>query len=286
MNSFAFTLVLVAAFVHAAWNLLTKRAVGGIAFAFLINALSTLIYTPFTIGVLLLKHPNINFIALLMIVGSALLHIAYFLVLQRGYSWGDFSMVYPLARGTGPLLSTIAAIVILGERPTPIALLGILFIGVGVFILIGDPRKFWHNNARTAVIYGVLTGMLIAAYTLWDKYAVSQFQVSAILLNYGCDLFETLLLIPFALYQRDQVRLEWNTHKFEALGVALLSPLAYILVLTAMVFTPVSHVAPIRELSILVGATLGARFFSEREVMRRLFASVVMVLGVILLAFN
>jgi len=286
MTSFAFTLVLVAAFVHAAWNLLTKRAGGGIAFAFLINALATLIYTPFTIGVLLLKHPHTDVIALLSIFGSALLHIAYFLVLQRGYSWGDLSLVYPLARGTGPLLSTSAAIGFLGERPTPTALLGILFIGVGVFILIGDPRKFLYSNARTAVIYGMLTGTLIAAYTLWDKYAVSQFQVSPILLNYGCDLFETLLLMPFALYQWDQVRLEWNKHKFEALGVALLSPLAYILVLITMVFTPVSHVAPIRELSILIGPVLGARFFSEGKVIRRLFASVVMVLGVILLAFN
>ena len=99
-------------------------------------------------------------------------------------------------------------------------------------------------------------------------------------------IFETLLLIPFALNQWHQVSQEWNSHRFEVLGTALLSPLAYILVLIAMVFTPVSHVAPIRELSILVGTVLGARFLSEREAKRRLFASGVMVLGVVLLALN
>ncbi|MEH2179053.1 hypothetical protein, partial [Nostoc sp.] len=70
------------------------------------------------------------------------------------------------------------------------------------------------------------------------------------------------------------------------LGIAALSPLAYILVLIAMVFTPISHVAPIRELSILVGAVLGARLLSEGDVTRRLLASFVMVLGIIMLALN
>ncbi len=110
--------------------------------------------------------------------------------------------------------------------------------------------------------------------------------MSPILLNYGCNLFETLLLLPFALRQWNQVCQEWDTHRFEVLGTALLSPLAYILVLVAMVFTPVSHVAPIRELSILVGATLGAKLLCEGEVRRRLFASGVMVLGVVMLALN
>ena len=265
MTSLAFALVLVAAIVHAVWNLLAKRAGGGIAFVFLINALATLIYTPLTFGVLLFKPPQINLVTLIFIVGSGLIHIVYFLVLQRGYQVGDLSLVYPLARGTGPMLSASAAIGLLGERPTLTALLGILLIGIGVFILTGAPRKLWRSHSRTAVGYGVLTGTLIAAYTLWDKYAVSQFWVSPILLNYGCNLFETLLLIPFALNQWHQVSQEWNSHRLEVLGTALLSPLAYLLVLIAMVFTPVSHVAPIRELSILVGTVLGARFlFSWR----------------------
>ncbi len=196
MTSFAFALVLVAAIVHAAWNLLAKRAGGGIAFAFLINALATLIYTPLTVGVLLLKRPNIDIVALIFIVGSGLIHIAYFLLLQQGYKAGDLSLVYPLARGTGPMLSTSTAIGLLGKRPTPTALLGIFLIGAGVFILTGDPRKLWRSSSRTAVSYGLLTGTLIAAYTIWDKYAVSQFWVSPFLLNYGCNLFETLLLLP------------------------------------------------------------------------------------------
>jgi len=154
----AFALVLVAAIVHAAWNFLAKRAGGGIAFAFLINALATLLYTPLTVGVLKKQHSPIDIVALIFTVGSSLIHVAYFLVLQRGYSSGDLSLVYPLARGTGPMLSTSAAIGLLGERPTPTAELGIWLIGGGVFILTGDPRKLWRSNSRTAVGYGVLTG--------------------------------------------------------------------------------------------------------------------------------
>lgn len=286
MTGFAFALVFIAAFVHAAWNLLAKRAGGGASFVFLINAIATLIYLPLIVAVFSLQHLRIDAITLVFVVGSAVIHLVYFLVLQRGYSAGDLSLVYPLARGTGPMLSTIAAILLLGERPSFIALVGVLLIGVGVFILTGDPRKFWRSEARSAVSYGLLTGTLIAAYTLWDKYAVSQLLISPVLINYGCNLLETMLLLPFACRHWSQVHREWQTHRLEVLGTALLSPLAYILVLIAMVFTPVSHVAPIRELSILVGAVLGTRLLSEKDAPRRVFAAGVMLLGVVTLAFN
>ena len=284
MTSLAFSLVLAAAFIHASWNLLAKRSSGGVAFVFLANVFAVLIYAPIVIPVLMVQRTHLDSTAFMFIVGSAVIHIFYFLVLQRGYQVGDLSLVYPLARGTGPMLSTLVAIALLGERPTPLAITGIICIIGGVFVLTGNPYELWHSNSRTAVFYGVLTGALIATYTIWDKVAVSQFSVSPILLNFGCNVFESILLLPVALHGWQAVRTEWQHQRFEVLGVAALSPLAYVLVLIAMISTPISHVAPMRELSILIGTILGHRLLAEGEAVRRLAASGVIVVGIGLLA--
>src|SRR5690349_16047947 len=99
-----------------------------------------------------------------MVVSGAL-HALYFLLLQRGYATGDLSLVYPLARGTGPLLSTTAAIVFLGERPSPLALAGAAVIILAVFSLMGRPG----HASGSGMGFALLTGAAIAAYTLWDK---------------------------------------------------------------------------------------------------------------------
>ena len=285
MNGFAFALIFVAAFIHASWNLLAKRSSEGGSFVFLTNALSVLLYMPLCFVVLVVQRPSVNAVTLIFIVGSAITHLVYFLVLQRGYRVGDLSLVYPLARGTGPMISTTAAIAFLGEHPTPLAITGIVLIISGVFVLTGNPRQLWKGS-RIAVSYGVLTGVMIASYTIWDKCAVSQFAISPILLNYGSNVFEALLLVPFALRHWQPVEIEWRRHRREILGVAVLSPLAYLLVLMAMVFTPVSHVAPLRELSILVGTVMGNRLLAEGEASRRLLASAIIVLGIVTLAVN
>lgn len=284
MTSLAFGLVFIAAFVHASWNLFAKRSSGGVAFVFLVNIFATLIYAPLVIPVLMVQQTQFNSTALSFIIGSAVIHIFYLLMLQRGYQVGDLSLVYPLARGTAPMLSTVVAIALLGERPSPLAITGLICIIGGVFILTGDPRQLWRSNSRTAVFYGALTGALIAGYTIWDKYAVSQFSVSPILLNFGCNGFESIFLAPFALRYWQVAQSEWQRHRLEVLSVATLGPLAYLLVLIAMVSTPVSHVAPIRELSILIGALLGHRLLEEGEVVKRLLASGSILVGIGLLA--
>jgi drug/metabolite transporter (DMT)-like permease len=95
-----------------------------------------------------------------------------------------------------------------------------------------------------------------------------------------------LMLTPHALRRMETVRGVWRDHWREALGVAILAPASYILILTAMVFTPLSYVAPAREISILLGAILGARLLNERHTRRRLFAAGLMVVGVIALALG
>ena len=137
-----------------------------------------------------------------------------------------------------------------------------------------------------AITFGLLTGLTIAGYTLWDKYAVSVLLIPPLLLDYGSNLGRMLLLVPFIRHRWSEVWAEWQTHRLEAMGVACLSPLAYILVLTALVFTPVSYVAPARELSTLIATLLGARLLNEGDLPRRLIAASLIVLGIVTLALS
>lgn len=290
MSALALTLIIAAAFAHASWNLLAKRVGGGATFVWLFSAVSVVLYAPIAAAVVAYSGLEFGLTGLLFICGSGCLHTTYFVLLQRGYRSGDLSLVYPLARGTGPMLSTLAAIAFLGERPSPLSLLGALIVVLSVFALAGTGsltgmvRASGGFDSRTAVGYGLLTGSVIAVYTLWDKHAVSTLLVPPLILDWGTGLTRTLVLTPGASRHRAEIARLWREYRRETLGVAALSPLAYILVLTALRFSPVSAIAPAREISILVGTALGARLLAEGQARRRLAAAATMVIGVIALA--
>jgi drug/metabolite transporter (DMT)-like permease len=286
VTAWALTLILTAAFIHATWNLLNKKASGHATFTWVVASSSALLYAPVAAAAVFYWNASVSLTTIALMAGSAVLHTAYFVLLNEGYRVGDLSLVYPLARGTGPLLSSIAAILILGERPSLLAVCGGVLIVLGVIVLTADPAGLRAGAARKAIVYALATGSFIAAYTLWDKQAVARFAVAPIILDWGANLGRTLLLTPFALRHWKEVQNEWRTHRFEALGVALLVPLSYILVLMAMQFTPVSYVAPAREISILIGTAMGTRFLAEGRGAWRLAAAGAMVLGVVALALG
>src|SRR5918997_1853412 len=199
MTLFALVLVMVAATFHATWNLLAKRVGdGGAVFVWLFGALSMLIYAPLAAVLVLVERPRRGAAALVFMFGSGVLHLGYFVLLQRGYAVGDLSLVYPLARGTGPLLATAAAIVLLGERPGALAVAGIVLVTVGVILLTTEPGGVRKHGWGRGVVYGLLTGAFIAAYTIWDKHAVSALLVPPILQSWATTLVTTGLLTPLA----------------------------------------------------------------------------------------
>ena len=285
MTAFALGLVLAAAFIHASWNFLAKRAGGGASFVWLFAALSAIFYAPLAVIIYFWQKPYIGPMQIVFMAGSSLIHLAYFLILQRGYRVGDLSLVYPLARGTGPTLSTFTAILVLGERPTPFAIFGALLVAGGVFLLSSGPGSS-EGSRKWGVGYGLLTGTIIAMYTLWDKYAVSTLLIPPLLQDFCTTLGRVLLLGPVAFRKRAEVRKEWRIHRKEAIGVALLCPLSYIMVLTALITTPVSYIAPAREVSILIGALMGSRLLAEGDAKRRLPAAAAIVIGVMALALG
>ena len=286
MTAFALALVLVSAVAHATWNLFAKRAGGGVPFLWLALALAVPLYAPVAIAVLVVTGAQLGLTVVLWTFVNAALNVAYFVFLQRGYRAGDLSIVYPLARGTGPVLATVGAILIFGERPTGLAIAGAVSIALGVVVLTGDPRKLRQRGVGAAVGYALLTGVTIAAYTLWDKRGVSGLLIPPIVYEWGSNIWRVLILAPFALPRWPEIRAEWSANRTAAVVVAILSPLAYMLVLTALAISPVSYVAPAREIGILFGVVLGARSLAEADPARRSLAAVLMVGGVIALALG
>lgn len=282
MTLLALALVLAAAVLHASWNLLAKRAHGGATFVGLFASLTVVAYAPVVAVYVALAHPLLRPVHVLFAGVSAVIHIAYFVTLQRGYRAGDLSLVYPLARGSGPALAALLAVVLLGERPGPFGALGTGLIVVSVFVLSGGRLAGGPDGRPLA--YGLATGVFIGIYTVWDGYAVAHLGASPLLFSYLSEVGRAALLAPLMIVRRAELARAWRDARGAAWGIAVLSPLAYILVLSAMTFTPISLVAPAREISILVGTLMGARLLAEGQSRRRLLGAAGMVLGVTFLA--
>jgi drug/metabolite transporter (DMT)-like permease len=277
-------LIAAAAVAHASWNLAVKRAgTSGAPFLWLCFVVGVMVFAPFGIASLLSTGVGV-WPWLGLALGSGALQVAYFLLLQRAYRLGDVSVVYPLARGTGPLLSVVLAVLVLGERPTVLGLLGAAVVVAGVVTIgLAGGRGAVVAN-RLGVVYGLAVGVLIAAYTLWDASAVTIGGMPPVGLYWGSVVVQLVLLAPAALRQRAHLVPALRRHWIAILLVGVLSPLAYILVLTALQLAPVSVVAPAREVSVVLVGLAGWLFFREPHPVQRLIGAAIVLTGVGLLA--
>jgi drug/metabolite transporter (DMT)-like permease len=207
------------------------------------------------------------------------MHIGYQLVLQRGYAAGDLNLVYPLARGTGPLLTFVVAVTVLGERPGILGAVGVLLVVAGVLLISIAPR---HARGSTwpGVLWGSATGVTIAAYTVWDSHAVTDLDVPPVAYFALGLVCQVPALTVMARRRIPDVRRAWPALARPALAVAALSPLAYILVLRAMQQAPVALVAAARESSIVVGAAFGWLVLKEARPVYRLLGAAVVAAGI------
>ena len=184
MTPLGLTLVLAAALCHATWNFFVKRINGGPELVWLFSALSTVLYLPLAIAIVVLQDVTFDLEQSLFIAGSVALHLAYVLLLQAGYRNGDLSLVYPMARATGPLLSTTFAVFFLGETVTAQMGLGAGVIICGVLFLTGGLRPR-AANISVSLSFGLGVGLLIGGYTVWDAHAVATLLVPPLLLDYA-----------------------------------------------------------------------------------------------------
>lgn len=289
MTPTALALVLTAAVAHALWNFAAKRVTADRVVLVLLYVVgSAVLWVPLAVVVAVVTDQRPQWSWLLVAAVSALLHVVYNLVLVHGYAVGDMNLVYPLARGVGPLVVLVVAVGLLGESPGPAALAGGALVVVGVLVMTLG-RRDGDGRRATGAFWGVATGLTIAAYTLWDHHAVADVAVPP--LTYFC-LGLLLQAVPLGVstatsrVRRAQLVPVLRAYWREVLAVAVLSPLAYVLVLQALTTAPVSLVAPLRESSIVVGAVLGWWLLGEPRAARRLAGAAVVLGGIALLSLT
>lgn len=268
--------VLGAAVLHAVWNALAhgvQDRLGGFALIGLSSGACGLV------AVVLTGLPPAH--AWPYILASVALHLAYQAGLLASYQLGQFSQVYPLARGTSPWVVAVVAIVVLHQRPRPLELAGVLLISAGLvgLVLIGGRPTRAQSPALLAA-FG--TGLLIAAYTVVDGVAVHKIPLASYM---GWVFMLQGLIVPLAvLLVRGRSFLTQPPGALWAgLGGGVVSLFAYGLVLWAQTRGTLAAIAALRETSIIFGAIIGALFFGERFGRNRAVAAAVVVTGIVLI---
>ena len=283
MTFAALCLVLLAALTHASWNISAKYAAESRHFVWLFSAGSVLVYGPVVLAVLLVEQPVFESRHWMALAATSVLHLLYSLSLQTGYRHSDLSVVYPIARGTGPLLSFIGAALLLGEAPTAQSIAGLVLIVGGILLVAGIVGHHRRAPAHRRVLRSA------------DGRADRRVHAQRWLGGEGA----ADLAVPHRLHRqsvshggaraarladRARVGLEARLYRKPIIIVSVLGPLGYILVLFAMRMAPISHVAPARELSTLVGAWFGSRLLREDSGPWRIAGAALIVAGVIALA--
>lgn len=287
MSYVALSMIVLAALIHASWNLLAKRAAhAGPTFVFAYTCISAVAYLPWMIWLLFNDAVIWNLPVLVCIGLSGALHLAYSLFLQRGYQVADLSVVYPIARGTGPMLSTIGAFIVLNEEPSSYGVAGLIAIVAGIILIStqGNFAKFKQPAAHRGLRWGLVTGSAISAYTVVDAYGVKTLGIHAVVLDWCANVVRVVMLVPWILSNRKQLRARMTGHWGLAIAVGVLSPLSYILVLTALgMGAPLSLTAPAREMSMMIGALFGMIVLREQVGPARLLGCAIMIGGVVLI---
>jgi drug/metabolite transporter (DMT)-like permease len=293
MSAAALALVVLAGLIHACWNIAAKKANGDVRYAAFIALFTVAVWAPVGLYLAWQQSPAWNGTAWACVVASGVIHVLYFIVLLRGYREADLTVVYPLARGSGPLVSSLVAITLLGEHISALGFAGLAGVVLGVFLVAGGPG-IWRNahnpeqraRTRLGMVYGLLTGLCIAGYTLVDGYSVKVLMLSPMLMFYTACCVQSVLLLAPVLQERALARQHWRRQWKSALLVGAISPVSYVLVLYALQIAPLSHVAPAREVSMLFAALLGGHLLREGDRMARLIGAACIGLGVVALSLG
>lgn len=291
----ALVLIVVAALLHASWNYIAKKVGGDARFGLLSCLLLMVVWAPLCLYLGWDVFPTWGWRELWWLLLSAITHVGYYVFLLKGYRAADLTVVYPVARGSGPVLSSAAAVVWMGESFTMMGITGLLSVVLGVFLIAGG-HKIWQRAAhihnptesrklKAGVAYGLLTGLWIASYTAVDGYAVKFLLISPILLDWASNFIRIPLYLPLVWGVRRTLMPVWKSYWKPCLAIAIISSIAYTLVLYAVKLAPLSHVAPAREMSMLFAALIGGHLLGEGDRLARIVGACLIGLGVAALAF-
>jgi len=284
----AVALVLVSACVHASWNLLAKRTGEAQLILWCAAAGFSLAYLP--VGLWLALSRPVPLLGWEIAALSGLLEATYVWTLARAYRHGDLSLVYPIARGTAPLVVPLLAALALGERLSLAAGLGVALVVVGGVTLhlpkpgLAGLRALARGARGPGTRWAVVTGLLIASYSTLDKRGVAL--VPPLLYVHVLFIGISVVLAPLMLPRREALATAWRQQRGIILLVTVLQPLGYGLILGALTIAPVSHVAAAREISVVIAAVLGAMVLGEPYGPQRVLGSALIAAGLALLVLG
>src|SRR5262245_34107834 len=281
VDPFVFTAVLAAAACHAGWNALLKLNVAPVVATVLVAAAAGLLVLP-----LLPLAPLPAAAAWPFIVASAIIHVAYFVTLAEAYRWGDLSQVYPIARGTAPLLTAALASLWLNEVLGAIGWAGIVVLAVGILLLTFKGARKLERFDYRAVAFALATSLTITAYTLIDGIGARLAESS---LAYTVWLFIgngiSMAIYGWLCVGPDLLK-AFRAHWPIATAGAALSTAAYAIAIWAMTVAPIALVAALRETSVLFAALFGTLILREPVLPLRLLAALLVMAGALLLRFR
>ena len=276
MTVLVFSLVLLAAALHAIWNAVIKGtgdktiAIGLVALGHMVLGL---------IGAAILPLPDIKVIP--FILASTLIHWGYYYGLTTAYKFGDLSLIYPIARGISPVIVTFFAFFWIDERLSWVEMSGVLLISSGILFL--GLRSLSNEKSITALVFALTTGMLIAAYSVTDGFGV---RLTENPLSYIVWLFIAEGFVVFYIFGRFRLRLLKSSLSEILLGffAGVVSTIAYGLALYAKSLAPLGIVTALRETSVIIATLIGVLWFKEKPIGYRLGAASIVFCGIIFLA--
>src|SRR5262245_12690399 len=283
MSGHALVLVVCAAVLHALWNALVKRADNQFVFLWCSVSLATALLLP--LGLLRLPAERAPASGLPFVAASVAIHALYFWALGRAYRHGDFSRVYPMARGLGVALVPLVALPLFGARLSLVGSGGVGLVVLGIAALGAVPATATAPFARArgaGTAWALVTGLTIAAYSLVDKAGVARLHPMPYIALMGVGL--SVVLAPLVLADRPALAREWRRHWRTILVASAMNLTSYLLVLFAFRLSKVGYVVAARELSILFSAFVGSLWLGEGRLGPRLAGALVVLAGVICVA--
>ena len=289
MSGLALGIVLVAAFLHAGWNYLSKKSKRKIVFIWWFLLIASILYFPMFLY--FWPRTNISNTGWIYIAVTGVLHALYFWFMGGAYERGDLSLVYPLSRGSGPLFVPFLAVFLIHEKLSLLGAIGIALIIFGIYVLhlqsfsrqsFFVPFKALGSSASRWALY---TGGTIAAYSLVDKVGVSLVYPPVYI--YLMLFITFILLSPYVLTkERAKLKEEWHINKGAILATGFLVVFTYMMVLFAFRMSKVSYVVAVREVSIVFSAFYGIVWLGEKHGRQKLVGATLIASGVIFIALS
>ncbi|MEN3190580.1 MAG: EamA family transporter [Atribacterota bacterium] len=284
MNPTAIILVIISAFIHSFWNLLSKKSKNKLVFNWYIVLFQPILYFPLFLYLILSNQIELPPMGWLFIILSAFFHTFYFYFLGKTYSYGHLSLTYPIARSS-PLFVPFLAFLLVKEELSFVGILGIIIILVGVYLL--HLRSIsWKSFLKSteylkgkATSYAFITAFFSALYSVNDKIGVGYVRPFAYIYITCIGVSAFYLPIVFSKDNRKDIKFEWEDNKKSILISSSLTLLSYLLTLYAFTIDKVSYIVSLRQSSIIFGVILGTVVLNEEYGKIRIFASIIMFIG-------